>query len=463
MNEVFDSEFINVEYRKDDNIVLVVLKGKAVRDDFRTPMMHAADMVLRYSCRILMVDFRAGIDLNGNDSTWSKKVLLSNLKKNGLETLILVDSCGLPIVKKCAEFCEDRFRTIVCSSYEEGKKLADSEDAENGSSSSGADSAGDADENDRFASMTREEALEYMGLEADADIKVIDDRFWQMSKHYRGKDDPESVKKEDEISAIYDIASGRRDRRIKEKIQHESEPMYFGRYKSDWKNIIHYNWKNFLLGIVVAVSAILVIVAVATNTRSGCSVVVFGHMYLDDTYMREALVAEGIKRPYIGMADIVVPNDQNIPQQEYGNETFNAMFYTNPDVLISDKESYGYYFSTFKDLGPLYDRIMDGLTDEAKEGVIPVYMTEQEAVEYTNRLYREYGVGDEEIEDPSQFSDEPVLIGIQIPDEDTCLKLGIEAKWMSRKTSLVFGQCTNSTNDDQTVKVITTIINAAFA
>ena len=458
MNEVFDSEFINVEYRKDDNIVLVVLKGKVIRDDFRTPMMHAADMVLRHSCRIMTVDFGADLELNENDVAWSRKVLLSNLKKSGLETLILIDSCNLEIVKKCAAFCEDRFKTIVCKSYEEGKKLAESDNSETSDKS---DPAGG--DNDRFSSMTREEALEYMGLEPDADIKVIDDRFWQMSKHYRGKDDPESLEKEDEISAIYDIASGRRDRRIKEKIQHESEPMYFGRYKSDWENIIHYHWKNVLLGLVVAISAILVIVAVATNTRSGCSIIVFGHMYLDDTYMREALVAEGIKRPYIGMADLVVPNDQNIPAQEYGNETFNALFYTNPDVMISDKESYGYYFSTFKDLSPLYDKIMEGLTDEAKAGVVPVYMTEQEAVEYTNRLYRENGVGDEEIEDPSSFSDEPVLIGIQIPDEDICTRLGIEAKWMSRKTSLVFGQCINSTNDDQTVKVITTIINAAFA
>ena len=458
MNEVFDSEHIRAEYRKDDNIVLVVLKGKVIRDDFRTPMMHAADMVLRHSCKIMSVDFGADLDLNESDINWSKKVLLANLKKSGLETLILIDSCGLEIVRNCAAFCEDRFRTIVCGSYEEGKRLA-------GSSATSSDSVLPADvtENDDLASMTREEALKYMGLEADADIKEIDDRFWQMSKHYRGKDDPESVKKEDEISAIYDIASGRRDRRIKEKLQHESEPMYFGRYKSDWKNIIHYNWKSVLLGIVVAVSALLVIIAVATNTRSGCSIVVFGHMYLDDTYMRDSLVAEGIKRPYIGMADIVVPNDQNIPMQEYGNETFNAMFYTNPDVLISDNESYGYYFSTFKDLGPLYDRIMEGLTDEAKAGVIPVYMTEREAVEYTNRLYIENGIGDEELDDPSRYPDEPILIGIKITDEDICTRLGIEAKWKSRKTTLVFGQCINSTNDDQTVKVITTVINAAFA
>ncbi len=451
MNEVFDSEHINVEYRKDDNIVLVVLKGKVIRDDYRTPMMHAADMVIRHSCKILSVDFAAGPELGENDVTWSKKVLLANLKKSGLETLIIIDRNDLEIAKKCAEFCEDKFKIITCRSYEEGKALVNPQEnkAEDG-------------RND-LSGMTREEALEYMGLGADADIKEIDDRFWQMSKHYRGKDDPESVRKEDEISLVYDIASGRRDRRVNEKIRHESEPMYFGRYKSDWINIIHYNWKNFLLGIVVVISAIVVIVAVATNTRSDCSVVFFGHMYLDDTVIREALMAEGIKGPYIGMADLVVPNDQDIPPQEYGNETFNAMFYTNPDVLVSDKESYCYYFSTFKDIGPLYDRIMEGLTDEAKAGVIPVYMTEQEAVEYTNKLNLANGVADGEILDPSGFSGEPVLIGIEIPDEDICSGLGIEAKWKSRKTALVFGQCVNSKNDDQAVKVITAIINAAFA
>ena len=460
MNEVFDSENIKVEYRKDDNIVLVVLKGKIIRDDFRTPMMHAADMVLRHSCKIMSVDFSADLELNENDINWSKKVLLSNLRKNGLETLVLIDSCNLDIVQKCADFCRDRFKTIVCKSYEEGRELAGSDVP---LSSDDANAAESVTAEDDISSMTREEALKYMGLETDADIKEIDDRFWQMSKHYRGKDDPESVKKEDEISAIYDIASGRRDRRIEEKIRHESEPMYFGRYKSEWKNFIHYNWKNFLLGAVVSVSAIIVIIAFATNTRTGCSVVVFGHMYLDDTYMREVLIAEGIKRPYIGLADLVVPNDQDIPMQEYGNETFNALFYTDPDVMISDNESYGYYSSTFKDLAPLYDRIMDGLTDEAKAGVEPVYISEREAVENTNRLYLENGIEDTDLDDPSLYSDEPRLIGIRITDEDICTGLGIEAKWMSRKTTLVFGQCISSKNDDQVVLVITTIINAAFA
>ena len=455
MNEVFDSEHINVEYIKDDNIVLVVLKGTVKRDDFRTPMMHAADMVMRHSCKVMAVDFQDEIDLSANDIAWSKKILLSNLKKSGLETILIIDSSDFSIVRECSEFCNDKFRTIVCKSYEKGKEQLDPSQDENVLPQDNVDPD--------IAKMTREEALEYMGLTTDADIKEIDDRFWQMSKKYRGKDDPESIKMDDEISAIYDIASGRRDRRIENEKEYESGPKYFGRSKKQWDDIVRYNWKTWLLAVVVIVSAIIVIVGVMTNTKSDCSVVLFGHMDFDNTYIYDALEAQGITRPYVGSADLVVPNDEDVDQVEYGTEIFNAQFYTNPDVLISDERSYYYYFSVFKDLSPLYDRILEGLTEEAKAGIKPVYMSQREAVEYQNELYIVNGVIDAEINDPALFPDDQILIGIEITDPDLARKLGVDCLWPSRQTSLLLGQCTNSKNDDQTVLVIISIINAAFS
>ena len=425
MNEVFDSEQFSVEYKKDDNIVLVVLKGKAIRDSYRTPMMHAADMVMRHSCKVMAVDFKANPELSEKDLYWSKKVLFNNLKKSGLETLALIDDNDLPIIQGIRVFCGNKFRTIVCKDYDEVKARI---------SASAPDVAG------KFADMTREQALEYMGLGSDADIKEIDDRFWQMSKKYRGKDDPESMAMEEEISAVYDIASGRRDIRIQEEKQRESEPKYFGRYKSDWQTIIHYNWKNWLLGAVVGISIIVILVGYFLNAKNDCSVLVFGHMYLDNTYMRQALEEQGLKNPYVGLA-----------------------FYTNPDVLISDNRAYKFYFSVFKDLGPLYDRIMAGLSDEAKAGVKPIYMSERESVRYKNDMLQEYGLGEEDIRNPAEFPDDPVLIGFEITDQDVVTNFGVEAKWKSRQTTLMLGQCKNSTDDDMTVKIITSIINSAYA
>ena len=448
MNEVFDSEQFSVEYKKDDNIVLVVLKGKAIRDNYRTPMMHAADMVLRHSCKVMAVDFKANPELSEKDLYWSKKVLFANLKKSGLETLALIDDQDLQIVQGIRVFCGNKFRTIVCKSYEEVKERTDASKSELDS---------------KYSGMTREQALEYMGLSKDADIKEIDDRFWQMSKKYRGKEDAESKAMEDEISAVYDIASGRRDVRAKEEQMRENEPKYFGRYKSDWQTIIHYNWKNWLLGAVVGISIIVILVGYFLNSQNDCSVLVFGHMYLDNTYMREALEDQGLKNPYVGLADVVVPNDEKIPLDEMGNESFNAQFYTDPDVLISDNRAYLYYFNVYKDLGPLYDKIMAGLSDEAKAGVKPIYMSEQEYVRYKNDMLLEYGLGDEDIKNPQEFSDTPVLIGFEITNQDVVTNFGVEAKWKSRQTTLMLGQCVNSTDDEMTVKIITAIINAAYA
>lgn len=461
MNEVFDSEHINVEYRKDDNIVLVVLKGTAIRDHFRTPMMHAADMVMRHSCKVMAVDVGADIELGENDATWCKKVLLANLKKSGLETLVLIDSCGLPVVKKCAEFCEDRLDVKVCKNYDEARELTGAAKAEKTSEDAAAPDVTDKPES-KVSKMTREEALDYMGLSHEADIKEIDDRFWQMSKLYRGKDDHESMAMEDEIAEVYDIASGRRDARLKEEKRKESEPKYFGRYKSDWQNIIQYNWRNWLLAAVVTVSAIIVIVSVLNNTKSDCAIVLFGHMQFDNTYLKDTLVENNLLRPYVGAADIVVPNDEDQVGDQYMNTLFDAMLYTEPCVLISDEESYPYYFYVFKDLSPIEDQIMNGLTEKAKAGIEPVYMSEQDNARYQNILIEDNYADDSDLLDPSDYPDTPILIGFRITDPQLTSKLGVDCYWQDRETTLVLGQYKNSNDPDLTAKVITVILNAAF-
>ena len=157
-----------------------------------------------------------------------------------------------------------------------------------------------------------------------------------------------------------------------------------------------------------------------------------------------------------------MPNDENIQLDQMGNETFNAQFYTNPDVLVSDERSYYYYFSVFKDLSPIYDEIVAGLSEEAKAGVKPVYMSEREYIRYINDYYSLTGLGDEDIKNPADFPDEPVLIGIEITDRDIITRYGCEAKWKSRQTTFIFGQCKNSTDDEKTAKMITALINKAF-
>jgi len=315
----------------------------------------------------------------------------------------------------------------------------------------------------KLAQMTKEEALAYMGLNEDADIKEIDDRFWQMSKKYRGKVDPESKRMEDEIAAVYDIASGRRDIRVAEEQQRETEPKFWGKTKSEWKTYVEYTWYKYLLGVFILIALIAFIVGIVNNSNTSYAVAVFGHLYFDDEYLKEALIEQGAENPYIGYADLVVPNDEGFAYSETGNEMFSAMLYMNPAALIGDKASYPFYFTTFKDLTPLNDQIMAGLTDEAKAGIVPVYMSQREAATYQNEMMKANGFDDDAMVDPSQFSDEPILLGYEITDPELAAKIGVDSMWHSRQTTVIVGQSINAQEDNKTVMVITTIINSAFA
>ena len=80
-----------------------------------------------------------------------------------------------------------------------------------------------------FENMTREEALKIMGLGPKAGIKAIEDRFWKMTKQYRGKDDPESLKKEEEFATLYEIATGHRDFVRQQEEERNNSAKFFGK------------------------------------------------------------------------------------------------------------------------------------------------------------------------------------------------------------------------------------------
>ena len=314
-----------------------------------------------------------------------------------------------------------------------------------------------------YDKMTVEDALEYMSLEKGADIKAIDDRFWQMSKNYRGKDDPESKAMEDEIAAVYDIASGRRDARRREEEIREKKVKFFGKTFDEWKTVVHYGW--FKAIVITAASAILISIIVSlivNNIMATNSVIFFGHIQLNDAFVKEALIEEGYEHPNVAFADVIVPNDEGLIEEAYANESLNALFFSDPDVIFSDKASYRYYSDIFKDIGPIYDKVMAGLSDKAKANIEPVYMSEKEAAEFENELYKRVGIEDEELADTTGLSDEPVMIGLEITDVNVTKKLGVNILWKDQNMDMIIGQSAKSDRDDDAVKIMTAILNKAF-
>lgn len=312
-----------------------------------------------------------------------------------------------------------------------------------------------------FENMTREEALKIMGLGPKAGIKAIEDRFWKMTKQYRGKDDPESLKKEEEFATLYEIATGHRDFVRQQEEERNNSAKFFGKTKKEWENWFSYTWYKILI-ILAAVGIIAAfLISLISNLLVDCNVVFFGLMDLDNTYVTQVLKDSGKKKPRISAMKVVVPNDEGKGAMDAYNEAFNSMVYTDPDVLISDEESYPYYFDIFGQLEPIYDGIMAELSDKAKADVEAVYMTEQDSVKYSNEVLRFNGITDMD-SDPAEYSDKPILIGIRIKDQDAVKKLGVESLWNDGETTLVVGICGRSKDLEVSKDMIISIINGAY-
>ena len=88
---------------------------------------------------------------------------------------------------------------------------------------------------EEIVKMTREEALDYLGLPADADKEAVENRFWQLSKKYRTMRGDESEQKMSDLSAAYDIATGNRDIREEAAKARANEKQFLGKTKSEWK------------------------------------------------------------------------------------------------------------------------------------------------------------------------------------------------------------------------------------
>ncbi len=313
-----------------------------------------------------------------------------------------------------------------------------------------------------FENMTREEALRKMGLKPTASITSVNTQFWKMSKQYRGKDDPESRAKEDEIAALYDIASGRRDARIAEQKRLESEPKILGKSLTQWRTFFSYAWVKIIIGVIILLGVAAIVYSLLNPAQYDTSVTVFGYIDLQESYITKALEDEGFSNPYVKSSVVVVPNDQGAYNTDNGDMTLNALIYTDPQVLVADSKTYPYFFDAFSDIEPIYDQVMAGLTEEARAGVAPVYESEREAVKRTNEIYRQRGLEDILLDNPEEYSDKQVLIGIEIKDPSKTAALGVTAGWKEGGTTLVVGKCRNARDQEKTVKMMITIINAAF-
>lgn len=414
MGNRFESAKWIVDYKEEDNIVLLKWKEEVVGDDFRTPMMHAAEFVRQHEESVLLVDRTDITHVDDKDKVWAKKIFIPNLKKASCKRIIFVvqeSDINSKNDKYPYSDVADKFRIDKVLSYEDAlKKIGKSQKA-----------------SPEILKMTKAEALDYMGLKPDATDFFIDEKFWQLSKNLRLENSPETEQKIIDLSAAYHIATGRRDEEKKKKEIHDNAKKIFGKTDEEWNNHFRYNWIKYVVAVVIILSLYSIVKSIAFG-KAECSVVQVGHFAYFGSYLDDLYESKGFKNPYISSTDIVVPNDIGEIETIYSEQASSIILQTASNLIVTEKVTYKYYYYNFMDMSETYEYLKGVVPAEIYDKLTPVYCSERECMQLSQE-YLEKKHMLEEREDLSQYSERPVMVGLMIEDKDLIEKMGYDILW----------------------------------
>lgn len=310
------------------------------------------------------------------------------------------------------------------------------------------------EQNIDFEKMTKEDALKYLGLDEDATPYAIDDKFWQLTKRYRMDTSEEGKKKVEELSTIYDIATGKRDERKEASEKRENAKKYFGKTSDEWTNYFQYTWYKYLIALIALVVFGNLFYQMFFAPRTDSAIVSLGHFYVEDEFYDSFLKSMGYKNPYNGYTNVVVPNDQNQTSEAYSEISATTMFLSEPFIVVSDDMTVKYYFENCIDLTEFYKRCEDEFTFEEYEKLTPVYCSEEEYHEILAHYDEVKGGINEEDDENQTYSSEKVLIGLMITDPMAIKALGYRTLWPDSDPNLVFTIYAKSPNINESEDIL---------
>lgn len=86
----FDSEFSNVKYIAEDNIVLLTWKGFCCYEDYRKPTTFALELLKEFQDSNLVVDARNGFEDEKEDVEWAFSVLLPEMSRTTCNKVVFI-------------------------------------------------------------------------------------------------------------------------------------------------------------------------------------------------------------------------------------------------------------------------------------------------------------------------------------------------------------------------------------
>ena len=311
----------------------------------------------------------------------------------------------------------------------------------------------------QIASMTKKEALEYMGLPADADKETLENRFWQLSKKYRSMKGDEAEQKLADLSAAYDIASGNRDMRMQAEEARAHEKKFLGKTKEEWKTYVSYTWKYYVGALILIIVSASLIWNFFFKPREDCGIISIGNFENAPGYYDGVVKDLGFKYPNLSTFCYVAVSEKDQQADSYTNQAAVATLYSGANVIVTDQAAMPYFFEYLTDCTNLYRSLEKILPAEKFAKIKPVYLSEREyrkmIVEY--RKSKGMELSDTNV-DLSSYSDAKIMTGLMIEDADMIKKLGYTNYWPDKPATVIFGINVLSRDQDESARIITAVL-----
>ena len=86
----FDSEFSNVKYLAEDNIVLLTWKKFCCYENYRNPTIFALELLKKYPKSNFVVDARNGFEDEKEDVEWGFSLLLPAMSNTDCKNIVFI-------------------------------------------------------------------------------------------------------------------------------------------------------------------------------------------------------------------------------------------------------------------------------------------------------------------------------------------------------------------------------------
>lgn len=239
--------------------------------------------------------------------------------------------------------------------------------------------------------LSRAECLTILGLNPKADYYEIENRYTMLIKRYRGKDDPETRERLEQISLAYNILT---DRYVEpEPVDPRLEKVVFGKSLRKWQNIWHYGKWPLLAGLAGTFFVGYLIFTIVTNKPADFQLATVGlYAAADDanerieTYIKANFAgAEKIEYQAIPLvfqtsetdasgADVPTINVDMQNQYAYLTKMMAMIAGDTIEVYLNDKPCFDQYApqGTYESLDDLYARLQKDLPPDILAKVKPL-------------------------------------------------------------------------------------------